>query len=454
MYPSNLPDTFLPRHDDLNYVARCIAAGKCCALVGLSNVGKSTLLRALVQHQIRERYLRERSQALIVYLDCNLMVEMTEQGFCELILRRLLAEGRRQELDPETPNRLRYLYQQAINPPSSLMVPLSLNQALAAVAENARRQVVLLLDEFDAPFRELEARVFLNLRALRDKHRERLVYVVATDKLLRELRQEPEVDEFCELFAHQTRVLALLSLQEASWLLRQFAGGTGPSLSPEDEVFIWHQAGGHPGLMQAVCQVMVQAMRPHDPFWRLQEYRVVRTQLEDDPVVRAECAKLWNQLSAEEQRALILLERAGSADRRRVEETPRSLEAQGIIHEGAIFSKLFEGFVRRQGLIQRPRQEGVRVDVEGGHVWVDGQLIPPLTELEYRLLLLLYGRLDEICTKDQIAEAVWGTDYLEAVDDARIDKLVSRLRQKIEPQPKEPRYLITIRGRGYRLLRP
>lgn len=441
-------DTGNLRDNDLNYVARCIGASQCCALVGLSNVGKSTLLRVLAQPETHQRDLRQRSQALIAYLDCNLMAEMTEQGFCELILRCLLAEACRQELEPEALARLQSLYQQAVNPPSSLIVPLSLNQALALLADDAGRQVVLLLDEFDAPFQKLEARVFLNLRALRDKHGERLVYVVATDRPLRGLRQEPEVDEFCELFAHQTRLLALLSPQEASWLLRRFAREDGPSLSPEDEAFIWQQAGGHPGLLQAVYRVMVQAMRPDDPFWRLQEYRVVRAQLEDDPVVRAECAKLWNELSAEEQRALILLERG------RREEVPRSLEAQGIVHEGLIFSKLFEGFIRRQGLIQRPRREGVRVDVESGHVWVDGQLIPPLTELEYRLLLLLYGRLGDICTKDQIAEAVWGTDYMEAVDDARIDKLVSRLRQKIEPHPGEPRYLMTIRGRGYQLVRP
>ena len=200
--------------------------------------------------------------------------------------------------------------------------------------------------------------------------------------------------------------------------------------------------------MQAVYRVIIQAMRPDDPFWRLQEYRVVRAQLEDDPVVRVECAKLWDQLGAEEQRALILLERG------RIEKVPRSLQEQGIVHDAAVFSKLFEGFVRRQGLIHRPRREGLRVDVESGHVWVDGQLIPPLTELEYRLLLLLYGRLGDICTKDQIADAVWGTDYMEAVDDARIDKLVSRLRQKIEPEPGEPRYLVTIRGRGYQMVRP
>jgi len=87
-------------------------------------------------------------------------------------------------------------------------------------------------------------------------------------------------------------------------------------------------------------------------------------------------------------------------------------------------------------------------------VWVDGQQIEALTDLEYRLLLLLYGRLGKICDKYQIVEAVWGEDYIDQVDDARIDKLLSRLRSKIEPDPRNPRYLVTVRGRGYKLSNP
>jgi DNA-binding response OmpR family regulator len=41
---------------------------------------------------------------------------------------------------------------------------------------------------------------------------------------------------------------------------------------------------------------------------------------------------------------------------------------------------------------------------------------------------------------------------LGEVDDARVEKLVSRLRGKIEPDPTDPIYLITQRGRGYKLL--
>ncbi|WP_343423911.1 helix-turn-helix domain-containing protein [Candidatus Amarolinea dominans] len=83
---------------------------------------------------------------------------------------------------------------------------------------------------------------------------------------------------------------------------------------------------------------------------------------------------------------------------------------------------------------------------------VDGRTTEALTNLEYRLLLLLYGQLGKICDKYQVVEAVWGQDYMDTVDDARIEKLVSRLRAKIEPDPTNPRYLMTLRGRGYKLV--
>jgi len=69
---------------------------------------------------------------------------------------------------------------------------------------------------------------------------------------------------------------------------------------------------------------------------------------------------------------------------------------------------------------------------------VQGVQVPTLTNLEYRLLLLLYGRLGKICSKYDVVEAVWGEDYIDEVDDARIEKLISRLRQKLEPDPNSP----------------
>ena len=74
-----------------------------------------------------------------------------------------------------------------------------------------------------------------------------------------------------------------------------------------------------------------------------------------------------------------------------------------------------------------------------------------MTSLEYRLMLLLFYNVDKIVDRYQLVTEVWGEEYLDEVEDARIEKLISRLRQKIEPDASNPHFLTTVRGRGYRL---
>ncbi len=181
----------------------------------------------------------------------------------------------------------------------------------------------------------------------------------------------------------------------------------------------------------------------------------VREQLDSDPACQVECLKLWQDLDQDERRALLQPE---PQDRAPSAPAWQSLAERHLVLPAnpapQPFCRLFAEYVHRQRLARQPEQHGVRVDVEAGDAWVDGRLVPQLTDLEYRLLLLLYGHLDKIVDKYAVVETVWGQAYIDQVDDARIEKLVSRLRQKLEPDPAEPRYLQTIRGRGYRLVSP
>ena len=83
---------------------------------------------------------------------------------------------------------------------------------------------------------------------------------------------------------------------------------------------------------------------------------------------------------------------------------------------------------------------------------MNGTPAETLTALEYKLILLLFQNRNKIVDKYQIVTDVWGESYIGEVDDARIEKLISRLRQKIEPDPASPTFLTTVRGRGYRLV--
>ncbi len=95
-------------------------------------------------------------------------------------------------------------------------------------------------------------------------------------------------------------------------------------------------------------------------------------------------------------------------------------------------------------------QEDLRVDSQAKAVVMKGQTLdPPLTVKEFQLLELLYQRKGEVVSKDDIARAVW--DY-EVFDYNAIDALVYRVRQRIEPDTTSPRYLVTQRGFGYKLV--
>jgi len=450
-------ETFVARDADVAYIMECIEDGDCCSIVGLSNMGKSTLLRSLPLPGVKRKYLGDGADDYVfVYIDFNLMLELTEQGFYELILRNILAELRKLEIELGLLDRVEASYRSLVSPANPFLVPLSFNEALTTISEGLKQRIVLLFDEFDEPFVGLDERVLLNLRALKDKYGPRLSYVVATDQPLTEPRRGAKVAEFCELFALSTLFLSALGWDDARQLVARFAREAEAEFSPDDIAFIIAQAGGHPGLLAATCRVLAEASRDYPDFYRDQDYKLVRERLDSDNNIRTECAKLWNDLTAEEQEALmVFVSRPGEALEPELEQSLcRKAIVQGKDGKWMVFGQLFEGFARRHRLVKRGKPEGVRVDVESGRVWVNGKLVPDLTDLEYRLLLLLYGHMDKICDKYQIVESVWGEDYIDEVDDARIDKLVSRLRQKIEPDPSEPKYLITVRGRGYRLVSP
>ena len=89
----------------------------------------------------------------------------------------------------------------------------------------------------------------------------------------------------------------------------------------------------------------------------------------------------------------------------------------------------------------------VRMDVERHTVVVDGSALSlPLKEFD--LLELLLRNAGRVLTRGQLIDRVWGADYVG--DTKTLDVHVKRLRSKIEPDPANPKYLLTVRGLGYK----
>lgn len=422
-----------------------LSGGKCCALVGLSNTGKSALLRSLCMQEPLPAPLRD---TFPVYVDCNRMLELSQQGFYEAILRAVRSRARDRSLEPDLLARLETAYETVVHPASSLSIPLGFNDAMEGLCE-ARLRPVLVLDEFDEPFQALEGRIFLNLRALRDRYRERLLYVTATARTLEELRDDIETAEFRELFVGQVCRLGMLEEGSARATIAALANEEGVPLDSGEVEFIVRASGGHPGLIHGVFRLLLRARREAPQTYGRMGVRLVEEALAGDGAVCGECERLWAQLTPTERRALLALTRGEQLP---LEEQEQLRRLGLVAQEGAVFSDAFAGFVRRFRREGAARPMGLWLDEDAGEVYVDGRRVPTLTELEYRLLQTLYRRMGKLCDKYLLVEEVWGESYIDEVDDARIEKLISRLRAKIEEDPANPRYLITVRGRGYRLV--
>ena len=93
----------------------------------------------------------------------------------------------------------------------------------------------------------------------------------------------------------------------------------------------------------------------------------------------------------------------------------------------------------------------VRMDVERHTVTVDGEHTAlPLKEFE--LLEMLLRNSGRVLTRMQLIDRVWGSDYVG--DTKTLDVHVKRLRAKIEPDPPNPQFIVTVRGLGYKFETP
>jgi DNA-binding response OmpR family regulator len=90
----------------------------------------------------------------------------------------------------------------------------------------------------------------------------------------------------------------------------------------------------------------------------------------------------------------------------------------------------------------------ILIDMERLLVLRDGQPIE-LTPIEFRLLRYLASNPGRPFSREQLIEAIWGYDS-EIGSDRTIDVHVRHLRQKLEADPANPRWLVTVRGIGYK----
>lgn len=440
----DLPLTF--QREQVQAILNCVAAGDSCAVIGIGSVGKSNLLRFLLREDVCQAYLGDEAAGyLLVYVDGNKLLKPTLWGLVELALHQIGLALAQREVEPAVLKTIDDLHRQAARRKTRPLALRCLDRALNVVLRQLGLRLVLLLDEFDELARTMPPRGFAALRALRDDHKYRLMYVVATRLELNRLRENvTEIEMFDELISPQTFWLGLSSDEDARLNLSRLMARHKIDLPPEVIDQLLFLTGRHPGLLREAYH----AAREQPPD--------LGQALAGDPQVQTECRRIWLSLAADEQQVLVTLAN-GAAFQPQQAGALAGLRRKGLVSgrsesEISLFSPLFGAYLKQQQPVAGAR---IYADLQRRTLWLDGREVKGFTRLEYRLIAYLAQKQGQICSRDELAAHLYpGEMALDSagIADTRLDSIVKRVRKRIEPDLQEPRYLLTARGHGFQLL--
>jgi len=400
---SHHPDDY--RGQEVRRILDLLQAGECVSLIALSGMGKSNLLGFLAY-----RASQAKGAPTCALLDCNRLAAASAEAFYSAATRAI-----REMASGESPS--------SADPSGTTFE--SLASAVSDHLHASQRPLALLLDGLDDLVRTADRPFFNNLRALRDRHKFRLAYLTASRRPLTDLAPPETLREFHDLFVANQIWLQPLAEDDARWALNRYAERRRTRFRKAEVEALLRLSGRHPGLLRALAAGWEEGNEERPDSWLAL------------PAVARECALLWDDLPQEARVAACT--RPGN---------DATLRDSGLALGDRLFSPVFAAYVAAQA------GPGLRLDRKSGEVTLGGiPLQVELTAKEHDLLAYLLDHANAICEKDDLIRAVWPEDrvFVEGIRDDSLAQLVHRLRTKVEPDPAQPRFLVTVPGRGYRL---
>jgi len=410
--PIENPDQFFDREEILSDIFEYIRMRQSVSLVGERRIGKTSILYQLMNRKVRARYLPEVDSFVFVYVNPDLGIEKP-QDFYHAVFRSIenqvpsFALSEEKEIGHRTARE--YLWQ---------LRPLCL---------------VLLLDEFQkfTTNESFSEGFYRFLRAIADApSREYDVSLVtATPMQLYEICRPELMGSASSAFFSGFKPVFVGSFTDGqfdSFLEKTSSPANVPLLNYRREIF--DLAGRFPFFMQIACYCYFEAWIKRGPPL---DHTAIRQQFMDE--ARGHFRFIWNNLNPSEQQLVLKLANGETVNQGAI---LRALARRGYLEDGCLFCSAFAAFVLQIS-------KGVWVDEKNQTVWGNGEEVN-LTDTEYRLLLILWKNKGRLCTKNDIAMAVWPN----GASDEMIQQVVRRVRSKLGPIGQHIR---TIHGRGYKL---
>ena len=463
---------------------------QCCALIGETSIGKTTLLHHLTEMPETTIIddLDKPHTLTWVYLDCSLSIDSIDVEASDYVAAQFWWQ-----LYLETCERLKAEPSDDITEPTMKLEKGDLindardiKSALEGLIRDHHNPIIFVFDNFEV----VACLPLRNSHWLRSLAQSNCAYIVASRHLLY-LEYQYNKDSWASpsplynLFSDPIYLGLMAESEVDAYLLQasERAREQDSSWEQRDINFIKTYCGRHPELIRIGCSHLFKLhQRPVRDGEAKKEDVVERIFLEESIFndARTLCNHFWNSLTDPELRdepriegvsreelarrlfphQRVLLDIAkGLSPTDKDKKILFDLERRGLIEQDngrwRVFAEVMCRFVlNKEAFYRQNVQAGENSQSDGsflpqvGQQSVERKEIASFTYLEGKVYDYLKSHVGEVCNREDIKRAVWPND---PPTNTALQKIIERVRDKIEPDVNNPRYLIAIRGLGYML---
>lgn len=415
-------------NEEISKVIGFVKKGASSQVLGLPGVGKSRLLRLLAYNRkVREYHLENQEKYHFVYMDFSEVRNRPLSDVTKFILISLGYSLSERGMTNES-TQINAFLKEAVEFNDELVLFQALKKTIDYLALEKDMTIVLLFDRLEQYSQDITEQFFINLKILRNRAKYKFSCVFALSRPIDLLIDVSTLAEFYEFLIGNSVFIKLSHPNEPDFRLNYIEKVAGKK-NEEAREELMKLTGGHGKLVKIAYEAVLSEEKiPGDLEKFLLNHRQMRGAL----------TEIWNFLTTEEQHIVKNL-------KNHTDQT-KYLQLIGLIENNKIAIPIFEAFV---STIEE-KKEKLSYNEELNEIY-KGEIVisDSLTPSEFRLLKHLIVNKDRTVEKEEIINAVWTDLKTQAgVTDQALDQIVYRLRKKIESDPNNPQYVLTVKGKG------
>lgn len=385
-------------------------------IIGAKRVGISNFLRFFLNNQsIKNKYLKEGDKYLFIPIDLYDLVEVEIYPFWILTLKRIV--------DSSGDGGLEHLFLDAIQSKNLFLAIDSVRKSLRQLVQKGFLPTLFYI-RFDRMQQKATKDFIYNLEGLKYATFNKLSYVFTTHRRLDQLN--PRVfDLSVSSLAPNLVYIKPAFLDDLKIIAKSFIKKSSLKQSKNIYAYLFELMGGYVQYMQIALIILNEC-------GKIKTKEELFKKLTTDERIILQSEEIWASLKDLEKEVLIkLIKQKNISSEERL--SAKYLWDTGIIIEGKavkIFSPIFNHFLKERSIKKEEFE---------------------FTKQELFLFNYLKSRLEEVCEREAIIEAVWPEEKMLGISDWAIDRLTGRLRNKLKQQ-KANYKIVTIKTRGYKLV--